>query len=274
MTGLTASYVTLHGAGFTDPARNPFAERVAAAASAGFTGIGVQLADLAAQGGVAPVRTVAAEAGLAVTEAEFLGGWALADSVAAPSEAEQTLTDAAHAWGPLRVTSGEFAAGPLDLGRAAAHLATLAHRLAPLGVTLAVEAFAWGAIPDYPTALELVRRSAAANTGVMIDVWHWFSTGADTSLLRDIDAREIAGVQLNDGPRVRPDDPEILHKARNARWLPGAGELPVRDLLAELTAIGYRGPYSVEVNDPHFRVLPADEAARRAFDACTRLLAG
>jgi sugar phosphate isomerase/epimerase len=274
MTGLTASYVTLHGAGFTDPARNAFAERVTAAASAGFTGIGVQLADLAAQGGVAPVRTVAAEAGLAVTEAEFLGGWALADSVAAPSEAERTLADAAHAWGPLRVTSGEFAAGPLDLGRAAAHLATLAHRLAPLGVTLAVEGFAWGAIPDYPTALELVRRSAATNTGVMIDVWHWFSTGADTHLLRDIDAREIAGVQLNDGPRVRPDDPEILYKARNTRWLPGAGELPVRDLLAELTAIGYRGPYSVEVNDPHFRVLPADEAARRAFDACTRLLAG
>lgn len=274
MTGLTASYVTLHGAGFTDPARNPLAERVAAAASVGFTGIGVQLADLAAHGGVAPVRTVAAEAGLAVTEAEFLGGWALADSVAAPSEAERTLTDAAHAWGPLRVTSGEFAAGPLDLGRAAAHLAALAHRLAPFGITLAVEAFAWGAIPDYPVALELVRRSAAANTGVMIDVWHWFSTGTDTSLLRDIDAREIAGVQLNDGPRVRPDDPEILYKARNTRWLPGAGELPVRDLLTKLTAIGYRGPYSVEVNDPHFRALPADEAARRAFDACTRLLAG
>ncbi|MBI0385469.1 hypothetical protein JBE27_56675, partial [Streptomyces albiflaviniger] len=52
MTGLTASYVTLHGAGFTDPARTPFAARAAAAARAGFTGIGVQFADLAAHGGV------------------------------------------------------------------------------------------------------------------------------------------------------------------------------------------------------------------------------
>ncbi|MBA6436911.1 sugar phosphate isomerase/epimerase family protein [Streptomyces sp. GMR22] len=272
MTGLTASYVTLHGAGFTDPARNPFAARAAAAARAGFTGIGVQFADLAAHGGVDAVRTVAADAGLAVTEAEFLGGWALAESVATPSDAEITLAEAARAWGPLRVTSGEFAAGPADPGRAADRLAELAARLAPLGVTLAVEAFAWGALRDYPTALDVVRRSGAPNAGVMIDIWHWFATGADTALLHDIDVREVAGVQLNDGPRVRPDDPDMLHKARSTRLLPGRGELPVRALVAELRNLGYTGPWSVEVNDPRFRALPVDEAAQRAFGSATAVL--
>lgn len=273
MTGLTASYVTLHGAGFTDSARTGFAERAAAAAKAGFSGIGVQFADLAANGGVGAVRTVAADAGLAVTEAEFLGGWALADSVATASDAERTLVDAAQAWGSLRVTCGEFTAGPLDPGHAATHLASLAERLAPLGVTLAVEAFAWGAIPDYPTALDVVRRSGAANVGIMIDFWHWFGTGADTALLTDVDPREIAGVQLNDGPRVRPDDPDMLHKARSTRWLPGTGELPIRELIAELRTLGYTGPWSVEVNDPWFRALPTDEAARRAFATASAVLA-
>jgi sugar phosphate isomerase/epimerase len=273
VTGLTASYVTLHGAGFTDPARTGFAARAAAAAKAGFTGIGVQFADLAANGGVGAVRTAAADVGLAVTEAEFLGGWALADSVTTPSDAECMLVDAVGAWGPLRVTSGEFGPRPLDPGRAAANLAALAERLAPLGVRLAVEAFAWGAIADYPTALDLVRRSGAANVGVMIDVWHWFATGADLALLTDLDVREIAGVQLNDGPRVRPDDPDMLHKARSTRWLPGTGELPVRELIGELRTLGYIGPWSVEVNDPWFRALPTGEAARRAFDAASAVLA-
>jgi 4-hydroxyphenylpyruvate dioxygenase len=272
MTPLTASHVTLHGAGFVDPARFGVDERARAAAAAGFTGMGVQLADLASHGGVGPARAAAAAAGIQVTEAEFLGGWALADPDTGPSDAERLLVEAADTWGALRVTAGEFAAGPIDPGRAAAGLAAVASRLAPHGVTLAVEAFAWGAIADYPTALDIVRRSGAPNAGIMIDVWHWFNTGADLALLRCVDPREIAGVQLNDGPLVRPDDPEIRELARNTRWLPGTGELPVRDLLTALDEIGYRGPFSVEVNDPGFRALPATEAAHRAFASAVALL--
>ncbi|WP_067678977.1 sugar phosphate isomerase/epimerase family protein [Nocardia miyunensis] len=270
MTELTASYVTLHGGGFTDPARTPFAARAAAAAKAGFTGIGVQLADLARTGGAA----VIADRAVAVTEAEFLGGWVFAQDPEVPSPSEELLVDLARVAGPLRVTSGEFAAGPVDPGRAADALAALANRLVPHGITLAVEAFAWGAIRDYPTALELVRRSGAANAGLMIDVWHWFATGSDIAQLRDIDPREIAGVQLNDGPRTSPDDPEILHRARNTRWLPGAGELPVRELVGVLHEAGYTGPYSVEVNYRGFRELPVEEAARAAYDTSIGILNG
>jgi sugar phosphate isomerase/epimerase len=270
VTGLTASYVTLHGGGFTDPARTSFADRAAAAAKAGFTGIGVQLADLAGTGGAAVIRDPA----VTVTEAEFLGGWVLAEDLDVPSPSEELLVEVARVAGPLRVTSGEFAAGPADPGRAADTLVVLANRLAPHGITLAVEAFAWGAIPDYPTALEIVRRSGASNAGLMIDVWHWFATGADVAMLRDVDPHEIVGVQLNDGPRTRRDDPEILHRARTTRWLPGEGELPVRELVGALHTAGYTGPYSVEVNYPGFRELPVEEAARLAHDASIAILNG
>jgi sugar phosphate isomerase/epimerase len=269
---LTASFVTLSGAGFVDPARNDFGSRAHAAAAAGFAGIGVQVADLAANGGLAPVRAVPADAGIAVPEAEFLSGWVLADDGTLPSEAERTVVELARAWGVSRVTTGEFAAGPADIARAADNLAAVAARLAEVDVRVAVEAFAWGAISDYPTALEIVRRSGAANVGIMIDIWHWFGTGADVTLLRDIDASEIVAVQLNDGPRVRPDDPDILHKARSTRWLPGDGELPLRDLLDAITETGWSGPYSVEVNYPTFRELPAAEAARLAYEKSAAVL--
>ncbi|GDY49774.1 hypothetical protein SVIO_003970 [Streptomyces violaceusniger] len=66
----------------------------------------------------------------------------------------------------------------------------------------------------------------------------------------------------------------MLHKARSTRLLPGKGELPVRALVAELRDLGYTGPWSVEVNDPWFRALPVDEAARQAFDSATAVLNG
>ena len=43
---LVASFFTLSGAGFGEPPRNGFEQRCAAAAAAGFAGIGMHAADL------------------------------------------------------------------------------------------------------------------------------------------------------------------------------------------------------------------------------------
>jgi len=73
-------------------------------------------------------------------------------------------------------------------------------------------------------------------------------------------------LQLNDGSRVHED---FLAHARAARRLPGDGELDVTGLLRAVLDTGFTGPWCVEVNTPEFRLLPVDEAARRAARAAS-----
>jgi len=268
---LVASFYTLTGSGFGEPPRNSFADRCRAAAEAGFTGIGLHADDVArtvATGLDVPLmRSVLAEHGLAVVELEFLGGWALDGpdpAVVAGIEA------AADAFGGRHVTAGEFRpADRLDLDAAAQRLGAVARRLGGRGLSVALEAFPWSAIPDPATAIELLRRTEAPNAGLMIDVWHFFNGGAEPGLLAGLPPAAIVAVQLNDGPRVHDDH---LHHARSARMLPGEGDLDVTGLVDALRRNGFDGPWCVEVNTPEFRALPVDVAAKAAADAALAVL--
>ena len=79
-TDLIASYFTLAGAGVGAPARFGFAERVAAAAAAGFAAVGLQCDDYAAARARglsdAEMRRVLADHCSRVAEIEFLFDWA------------------------------------------------------------------------------------------------------------------------------------------------------------------------------------------------------
>lgn len=265
-----ASYVTLHGSSFTEPARNTFAERARAAQEAGYVGIGSHLVDtFEFEGGAEAIAASAQAVGIALVETEFFPGWALAENVDVPTEAEARVTDLAQRAGIHHVTAGDFAPGPIDIGLAAANLATVAARLEPWGVNLAIEPFAYAAISSYDIALEIVRRSGARNTGIMIDAWQFFNTGADLALLNDIDLAEIAAVQLDDGPRVF-DDFQAL--SRTTRFLPGDGELDVVGLARTLINMGFDGPWSVEVHFPELREMPVEKAAQVTYDSCLALV--
>ncbi len=276
---LVASFFTLSGGGFTDPPRNTFIERCEAAAAAGFSGIGMHAADLprslAAGLTVGEMQSVLRINGLDVVEIEFLGGWAL-DREEKPPLAHTLpgIEAVAEAFGGRHVSAGEFGGdSALDseekLNAAAGALRANADRLARRGLLVALEAFPWSAIGDIAVATELVGRSGAANAGLMIDVWHFYNTGAKLEQLSGLPGAGIAAVQLNDGPRVFGD---FLTHARAERRLPGEGELDVIGLIRAVHQAGFDGPYSVEANTPEFRELPVAEAARLAADAAAEVL--
>ena len=81
---LIASRFTLTGAGIGAAPRFSFPERVAAAAAAGFTGIGLDADDYAAcrAAGLsdADVRAVLDDHGIHAAELEFVHGWARGDA--------------------------------------------------------------------------------------------------------------------------------------------------------------------------------------------------
>ena len=261
---LTASYVTLAGAGFTEPPRFTFRQRCEAASAAGFARIGIHLNDLET---LKPteVADVLSDNDLELGEIEFFAGWA---GPGAESVTRQTLAKARElavsAAGGHHLSSGDFDGGALDLDGAATRLKSAAEAVADVGLTIAVEAFAWSAINSVPTACDLLARVDAPNAGHLLDVWHFFNSGLTAEYLADLDVATVAAVQLNDGPRVHDN---FLWNARNTRLLPGEGELDVRGFVSALRSIGFDGPFGIESSYPEFRQLDVGEAAARAFDA-------
>ncbi|MGP3974592.1 sugar phosphate isomerase/epimerase family protein [Streptomyces sp. 8N114] len=260
---LTASFVTLSGAGFAQPARVPFAERCRAAAAAGFTGIGLHIDDYqrmrAAGASDDSVRTLLGTHGLALCEIEFLSGWATAD----PEGGDLATVDAlGHAFRPHHVTAGEFTGDELDITAAGARLRAICDAVAEHGLHVAVEAFPWSGLKDVATARAVLEASGAPNAGLMIDVWHFYNSRSTLADLTGLPPDRITAVQLNDG-RIVHDD--FLAEARRGRLLPGDGELDVTGLLLGLHERGFRGPYCVEVNYPGYRDLPVEEMATQAF---------
>jgi sugar phosphate isomerase/epimerase len=272
---LVASFFTLSGAGFGEPPRHSFERRCAAAAAAGFVGVGLHVDDLArtVASGIDPagMRAVLQGAGLRVVEIEFLAGWALETESDVPAVAATMagVEAVAATLGGRHVSAGELRPGKVDLDVAAARLAGLADRLAARGLLVALEAFPWSALPDVGTAVELLRRAGSPDTGLLIDVWHFFNGGAGLDVLEDLPGAGVAAVQLNDGPRVHAD---FLRHARAARRLPGSGDLDVVGLVRAVQATGFAGPWCVEVNTPEFRELPVEAAAKAAADAAMAVL--
>ena len=276
---LVASFFTLSGAGFGEQPRNSFVQRCEAAAAAGFSGIGLHADDLprtvASGVDAGEMQAVLRINGLQLVEIEFLGGWALPPAEnASTASSVRGIEAVAESLGGRHVSAGEFRGdAQLDsdaaLDAAAASLRVNADRLARRGLLVAVEAFPWSAISTVDCAADLVRRSGAPNAGVMVDVWHFYNSGAGLDALTDLPGAGVAAVQLNDGPLVHDD---FLRHARAERKLPGEGDLDVVGLIRAVRDTGFDGPYCVEVNTPAFRALPVGEAALQAADTATQVL--
>ena len=221
------------------------------------------------------MRAVLRNNGLALVEIEFLAGWAFSSGQSggiSPSLAD--IEAVADALGGRQVSAGEFSGdSPLDseeaLDRAAKACRANADRLAEKGLLVALESFPWSALANTRIAIDLLRRADAPNTGLLIDVWHFYNGGGHPDQLVGLPTAGITGFQLNDGPLVHDD---FQRHARAERELPGEGELDVIGLICAVRRAGFRGPYCVESNTPEFRNLPVAEAAQRAADAATTVL--
>lgn len=266
---LVASYFTLTGAGFGEPARYGFRQRCEAAAAAGFSGIGLHVDDLTearADGlTLADRRAILDDNALRVVEIEFLGGWAVPGT---PADLERVVIGievVADAFGGRHVSAGEFRGDRPLAADAATTLATLARRLAERGLQIAVEAFPWSALAGPATVTRLLAEVDEPNLGQLIDVWHFYNNSGDPAKLTG----PIAAFQLNDGPLVHSD---FLRHARASRQLPGTGDLPVSALIKAAVTAGFTGPWCIEVNTPELQQLPVDELARRAYHTAAQAL--
>jgi sugar phosphate isomerase/epimerase len=276
---LISSHYTLAGGSPVEPARYDFTTRVAAAASAGFTGIGLHWAEydtaLAAGMTDASMHAVLDEHGIGVPELEFVWGWGARPGDPQRAEGlgyEDRCYAIADAFGSRVVNVGDIGM-PEDLAAmddVIEGFAGLCDRAAEHGLLVALEFLPWSGIPDVATAWRIVDAAGRANGGLLVDTWHHLRGVADDDALRAVPGERIYVVQVSDAP-AEPEGP-YMEDTTLRRRLPGDGALDLVGFLRTLDGMGVDCPISVELFNPEFQALPADEAAHLVYDATRALI--
>lgn len=132
---------------------------------------------------------------------------------------------------------------------AAAALGAMADVAAGYGVGIGFEflGFADCSVNTLDAARAVVERAGRRNLGVVIDAFHYYAGGSTPAMLEGLDPSRLYIVHLDDAedrPRAELRDAH--------RLLPGDGVIPLRDLVRRIEALGYRGPWSVELFRPEY----------------------
>jgi sugar phosphate isomerase/epimerase len=246
-----------------------FADRVRAAASAGFDGIGLRAENYWAAGmDDAAMLAVAAQHGVRILEVEYLTGWGTADDRdEAQQQKERTVFSMARAFGVRHLNAGLLE--KLPVGVAAEAFAALCERAGP-DLTVALEFMPYSGVPDLATAWEIVR--GVRNAALIVDAWHWARAGQRPVDLDGVPAERIVSVQLCD-VRAEPMEPPRAESLGH-RLPPGQGHGDTVGMLRALRAHGVApAVMAVEVISDELVARGVDVAARVAADAARAVLA-
>lgn len=106
------------------------------------------------------------------------------------------------------------------------------------------------------------------NVGLLVDSWHWYTSGGTPMDLASIPIEMFVHVHINDAPNVPRDE-----QVDSVRLLPGAtGVIDIMAFLKTLDALGYDGPLAVETFSQDLNALPPSEAAAQAGAAVARVM--
>lgn len=269
---LLASYWTIAGGAqpLTDRDWSPldFKDRVAAAARAGFKGIGIWHRDLAhtlETRSLPEMKMILDDHGIEHLELEFLMDWFMDGERKKQSDAtKKMLMTAAEALGARHIKVGDLFKEKCPMPRLVEAFAGLCCEAAERGTRVLFELMPFAMIDTLEGAIEMVRGAGAANGGIILDTWHVVKLGIPYDAVARVPAEFLLGVELNDGTIQAPWS---LHEDTiNHRRLCGEGEFDVKGFIAAVECAGYRGPYGIEVLNAEMRGWPLEKLTTRAYE--------
>lgn len=268
---LLGSYWTLAGGAqpHTDKEYSPFdfKDRVAAAARAGFKGIGLWHADIAhilRRRSLKEMKQILDDHGIKHVELEFLTDWFFNDERKKAADAtNRLLLEAAEALGARHVKAGEFVRNNIPMPRMVETFAALCAEAANHGTRVLYEMMPFSNIDSVENALELVQGAGAPNGGIVFDLWHIVKGKVPYEKVARVPLRYLRGIEINDGTFECPW--EMHEDTINHRRLCGEGEFDVKGFVALMLQAGYEGPWGIEVLNEELRKKPLDEIVTRAF---------
>lgn len=176
------------------------------------------------------------------------------------------LLETAAALGASRLSCG---GDDPDHSRVRDNFAALCDLAAPFGIGVDLEGMRWRAVANFAQASAIVGAAGRPNGCVLLDSLHYLRNGGTTAGLRQVPRGKIRSVQLCDaGPKAPTTAEEAKIEARSYRLAPGAGVLPLLELVH---AMPRDAGVSIEV--PMDGTADAVTHAQRLMDSTRRLLA-
>jgi sugar phosphate isomerase/epimerase len=247
-------------------------ERCAEAARVGFRGLGLWHADIEHQlesRTLREMREIFDDAGLEYLQVEFLADFFVDPDEPARKESDrrrQLLFETAATFGAHHIKVGNIPGTPCELEKltdafgelcqeaAGRTEATIVYEFMPFDVN----------VNTLDAAISLVEGAAEPNGGLAIDTWHMAKLGIAPEELRRIPQQYLSWVELSDGQLQNMED--LVDETVNHRRLPGEGEFDITGYVETCGALGYRGPWGVEVLSEQLRCLPIEEEFDRAYE--------
>jgi sugar phosphate isomerase/epimerase len=252
----------------------PLELQVQLAASAGFTRIGLWLADveIAIRQGK-PLQEVSESlqrAGLKVEEICFLGNWQDTDE----EGFARTVQDAHRICQVSQALGCDLVVAVPGQGRGWLESAPMRFRricqvAADYGVRIALEFAGTAAeVKDLRTAWQLVSSAGSANGGLLLDTFHFFLGGSKIDDLRNVPGEKIFLVHVSDAMDVSR---EKLMTHHDYRTFPGQGKIDFAPLFKQLNCLGYEGSISLEIWNQQLRRKDPAEVVRKGFESLRTL---
>lgn len=271
---LLASYWTLAGPVELHTGREwslfDVADRVAAAADAGFRGVGLWHADLfhiLEERSLRELRAIFDDHGIEQVELEFLSDWFLDPGTEERRRSDllrRTLLEAAEVLGARQVKVGNFAGRQVAVGLLAERFAELCADAAEHATSVAYEFMRRDVTAgSLEVARSVVEGAGAANGGLCLDLWHVVDLGVSTAAIRELPPGTVVAAEVNDGQRRHGSG----RRSMRDRRLPGHGDFDIAGFVAAVRATGYQGPWGVELLSAAIGDVRPAELAGRAYAA-------
>ncbi len=108
------------------------------------------------------------------------------------------------------------------------------------------------------------------NVGLLLDSWHWYTSGGTVDDLAALTNEQIVHVHVNDAPA----GVELAEQVDSVRLLPCAsGAIDLEGFMDQLVRLGYDGPVTVEPFNQELRDMPDRAAAEATKASLDRLFA-
>lgn len=241
------------------------------AAAAGFDGVGLRILPTKHAPGLWPVagdlprakrlRAKADDLGLAVLEIEAFSVW--------PDMKVDEMLPGLEAGGILGARFVLAAGIDEDEGRLADNFAALCDAAAGFGITVAMEFMPFRPMATLPQALRIHRAVGRKNARLLVDTLHLSRSGAKPADVFKLDRSLLGYIHLCDAAAIIPPASEFTNEARNGRFYPGEGGLPLRELIGGLSP---DVPISLEAPNPRYADRSAAQRVRIAGDVTRRFI--
>lgn len=262
---------------FSRPRFGQFDERVAAAAAAGFSAIGLYALEYRRlrdeeHRSLGDIADVLRANGLVLGEIETVKGWwATGGDAHADCELVESLAyELADGVGARYLQAIGSYEGSFD--EAVAGFAALCDRAADHGLKVGIEWLPYTNIANADDARRIVEAADRPNGGYCVDIWHHIRGANDVAMLRRLPGDRVLAVQMNDGS-LQPALPDYKADCLASRVPPGEGEFDAVGFVCTLVDMGVTAPISLEVCSTELWAAPVNDAAQRSADAMRSVLA-